>query len=269
VKLDGKGPRPQRRPARARPIRAPVSVLALAFCALGMAGGGAGDAGAPEQVLSELRAADEARRQLADEEQAWALEKERLVLLKETVLREAERMKVAARQAAQQEEALKERLALVEAEQARADEIEDALDALAERLEARLSELAERSLPGLVPPQATAPTADPASRLSRALARLDEVERRTQRAAVELVTGTLNGEAITAKLLRAGGVAAWWMALDGSRAGVAHIEGSDLLFSPAADAAELAAIVRAFAIAEGQAPPAWVLLPFEPEETQQ
>jgi len=135
------------------------------------------------------------------------------------------------------------------------------LDALAERLEKALGVLAAESLPGLVPPDTAAGVTDPARRFDAAVARLEETEGRLGTATVEIVTGALGGREVTVRLLRVGGVAAWWTSLDGSRAGAARRDGDVLALTPASSPEVVEAIQKAFAVAEGRAAPDWVVLP--------
>jgi len=215
----------------------------------------------PRQVLAELRAANAARAERLTAEQAWALEKEKLELLAATVRREADRFTAAAAKAKSDEAALKTTLAAARATQQRIEAVEAMIDTLAERLEQALERLAGRALPGLVPPDRAAGITDPPARLAAAVSRLDQTERQARKAGVELVTGTLAGEPVTVKLLRAGGVAAWWMSLDGKQTGQAVMADGKLSLTPASTEADGKAIRQAFGILEGQAAPTWSALP--------
>jgi hypothetical protein len=213
--------------------------------------------------MQELQAANEARSALLQAEQDWALEKEKLELLRSTVLREAARLQSVAAEARRQEAELSEQTAGARAEQKRLEEIEAMVDALAERLEKALAAMAARTLPGLVPPDRAAAITDPAERLSAGADRLRQAERQAQAPGMELVDGLLNGESRTVKLFRAGGAAAWWMSLDGAGSGTAVMKDGKLVLIPAQSPADAEAIRTAFSIAEGHAPPAWTLLPMD------
>jgi len=217
-----------------------------------------------QRVLAELQAANAARRQLLQAEQDWALETERLELLESTVVGEAARLKAAAAEARREAAKLTGRAAGLRARQQRLEEVEAMVDAVSERLEKALEALAGRSLPGLVPPDRAAGITDPSARLSAAVDRLGQAEQQARKPNIELVVGALDGEPMTVKLLRAGGVAAWWTSLDGKRAGQAALTGGKLILTAARTPADAEAIRKAFAIAEGRAAPAWVLLPVHP-----
>jgi len=225
-------------------------------------------AGVSDRVLSELRAAHAARAQLLRAEQAWALDKEKLELLRGTLRDEAERLTAAAAEAARKESDLREQSADLQARRERLKQVEAMIDSLSERLEQALEALARRALPGLVPPDAAAHITEPARRLAAAADRLGDVERRARKSAIELVLGMLAGEEVTVKLLHAGGAVAWWTSLDGKQSGTAAMEEGKLVLSPARTAKDAAAIKKAFAIVEGRAAPVWLLLPLDAAVTK-
>jgi len=216
---------------------------------------------ASEQVAAELRAANAARTRLLKEQQAWRLEKEKLRLLESAVRGEAERFETIAAKARQAEAELRKQAARRRAGRERLQLVEAMVDALCERLEKALGKLASGSLPGLVPPDRAAGITDPAQRLAAGAQRIDDAERRAKSASVEIVQGTLAGRSTTVKLLRAGGVAGWWITLDARRAGTAAVTDGKLKLLPAAGAGDVEAIKKAFAIVEGRGTPDWVLLP--------
>ncbi len=215
----------------------------------------------PEQVMAELRAANAARAERLKAEQAWALEAEKLRLLKSAVLGEADHFKTVGAKAKADRAALAEQVAGARAERERVEQVEAMVDALAERLEEALAALAAKALPGVVPIDRAAAITDPAARLAAAVERLGQTERQVRKAGVELVAGTLDGKSVTVKLLRAGGVAAWWMSLDGTQAGQAVAAAGLPVLTPARTEADREAIGKAFAVAEGQAAPVWATLP--------
>jgi len=214
-----------------------------------------------ERVMAELRAANAARQQLLAERQAWAMEKEKLALLKTTVRGEAERFRAEAAKAKQAEAGLQKQLTDRRARQRRLQAVEAMVDALCERLEKALAALAGRSLPGVVPPDRAAGITEPGRRLAAAAGRLDDAERRAKQPAVELLSGTLAGRSMAVKVLRIGSVAAWWVTLDGKQAGTAAVEDGKLALHPVTKPADAQAIARAFTIVEGRATPDWLLLP--------
>jgi len=219
-----------------------------------------------ERVMAELRAANAARAQLLREEQAWALDKEKLALLQATVRHEARRLTAAAAQARRQASDLRKQTADLQALRQKLRLVEAMIDTLSERLENALDALGGRSLPGLVPPDTAAGITEPPRRLAAAAGRLQNVEQRLKKPHVELVVGTLAGRSTTVKLLCVGGSAAWWTTLDGSEAGQAARKDGTLVLSAARTPAEAAAIRKAFAIVEGRAAPDWVLLPVHQAE---
>lgn len=223
---------------------------------------------AGEQVMAELRAANAARSRLLREEQAWALDKQKLELLRATVRAEALRLSAAAEQARSQRAELRKQTAQARADEQRLERIEAMIDTLCERLEKALAALGGRCLPGLVPPDTAAAITDPAERLAAAARRVDEARRRAQKAGVEIVVAELDGRQVTVKLLRAGGAAAWWAALDGQRAGIAAVVDGKLTLLPAKTPGDADAVRKAFAIAEGRAAPHWVLLPIREMPTE-
>lgn len=246
-----------------------VALVGRPDAAAGAGGGPTTRPAVAEQVMAELRAANAARARLLTEHQDWAGEKEKLALLKSTVLREADRQKAAASAARRAEADLRKRLAERQADQRRLRSVEAVVDALCERLEKALDELAKRSLPGLVPPDRAAGITQPARRLAAGTERLEEARRRTKRAGVEVVGGHLEGRRLAVKLLRAGGVAAWWLSLDGKLAGTAAVRDGRVVLRRVADERDVQAVRKAFAIAEGRAAPDWALLPAGPARAKE
>ena len=215
----------------------------------------------PGQVLTELRHANAARAQHLAEQQDWAMEAQRLQLLLATVNDEASRLTAEADDALKEQAALRKHVAGLRDRQERLEQIEAIVDTLCEQLERALDDLAARSLPGLVPPDQAAQITEPGKRLAAAAARLETTERRAAKAAVEIVQGSLGGKIITIKLLRLGGVAAWWIALDGRQTGSATMVGRTLTLRLAAAPQDAEEIRKALAIVEGRAAANWTLLP--------
>ena len=215
----------------------------------------------PQKVISELEAADSSRARLVEEEQEWRSEKQRLELLLQSVRRETERLTSAANDADKRAEKLREQIAEVEDEHSRARAVEDMVVSVSQDLEDALQDLSSQSPPGLVPDASEDRPAEASARLSAAARRLDRAEQRLSDTSMELVTGDLDGKSMTVKLLRAGGVGAWWVSLDGTQAGTAVAGQDGLILQPAGSDDEVAAISHAVAIAEGRAAPEWVLLP--------
>lgn len=262
--MNGMPERHSSRPSRRARFARRASVVA--FCAglailLGAASPGPVGPALPKQVMAELRHANAARAQLLREEQDWAMEAEQLELLLATVNDEAGRLTAQADGALRDQAELQKQLAGVRARQERAEQTEATVDTLCERLERALDDLASRSLPGLVPPDRAANITEPDKRLAAAAGRLEMTERRARKAAVEIVQGSLDGKTVTIKLLRLGGVSAWWLALDGEQAGTAMMAAGSLTLRQADRPEDVQAITKALAIVEGRAAPNWVLLP--------
>jgi len=216
-----------------------------------------------EQVMAELRAAGAARAELLAEEQQWRLQKEQLQVLGDSVKRAAEGLRAKADDLEEETSALQQKVRELEAVRDELKQVEAVLDTLASRLEEALLELSRQALPGLVPPWRAEALTGPGERLAAAVARLDQAEQQTRKAGVELVTGWLAGEPRTVKLLRVGGVAAWWMALDRGQAGNAVMQEGRLVLRAATTAEDAEAIAKAFSVVEGRAPPDWLMLPLK------
>lgn len=216
----------------------------------------------PRQVLAELRAADDARARLLAEEQDWRMERQRLELLRDTIRRRADQLDEDAAEAQDELEALQQE---VKARDDAADDVQavrDMLDRLAAEANDRLQELSNRTPPGFVPRRATDDGGGDGPLLA-VVQRMQGAMRRAESSGVELVNVSVDGEQTAVKLLRIGGVGAWWMSLSGDRGGTATVEGGRLRLHPAALPASFDAIARAFDIAEGRAAPEWVSLPVE------
>lgn len=266
--MHGMPPRNAKTPFRRVPYGVAAFFAALA-AVLGAASSQPAGPALPEQVIAELRRANAARTQRLNEQQEWAMEAERLELLLATVNDEAARFTAEADQAAKDQAEFKKQLAALRARQERLEAIEEAIDTVCERLEEALDALAARSLPGLVPPDRAAGITEPDRRLAAGARRLEMAERRACKAAVEIVQGNLDGKTVTVKLLRLGGVSAWWLALDGDQAGTAAMAADVLTLRRADRPADVQAIRKALAIVEGRAAPDWVLLPFARKPVKQ
>ena len=247
----------------------PAGAACCAAILLLSAAAWAGEPSIPDQVMAELRAANAARAELLREEQDWALEKARLELLRTTVHDEAERLGNEAEGARIEAAQLRAKAGILRAAQQKLELAEAMIDALAERLEQALDVLAGKSLPGLVPPDTAAGITDPGKRLAAGVQRLHMAEQQARKTGIELVTGNLGGRQLTVKLLRIGGTAAWWIALDGSQAGTASVRDGKLVLSTAQTPRDLEAIRKAFAVAEGRRAPDWALLPMGGIEVKQ
>ncbi len=218
-----------------------------------------------EQIIAELQQADRARSQRMSEAQEWEMEEQRLELLLSTLQREAERLeKEASRDEGEYSLKEKEASALIEKE-SKLQEWRIQLDELAEVINSELDELNRISPPGLVPKQIPPTSAKPEEHFYTALRRLDQTTRMTESAGIELVSGTLNGESVTVRLLRAGGVTAWWQSLDGENGGTATSTSGNLTLQTGT-AGEIEQIHQSFEIMESRSPAKWVFLPMQSPE---
>ncbi len=223
--------------------------------------------GVPQKVLAELRAADDARARLLSEQQEWQMEKQRLQLLRDTILRRAEQLDEEAGKARQQADELQQELAARHAAEEDLQAAREMLERLTEQVSDDLRDLGRRTPPGFVPGR-QADGGDEEGEFQAALRRVETAMRRAESAGVELVSATLDGEGTTVRLLRIGGVAAWWMSLSGDRVGWAERREGRLQLQAVASPGSAAAIVQAFDIAEGRVAPQWVSLPAEHVEVR-
>ena len=257
-------------------IRAIAAVLPRAarwaLCLAVMAAVGVGQErdpaeGVPQKVLAELRAADDARARLLGEQQEWQMEKQRLELLRDTILRRAEQLDEEAGKIRQQADELQQELAARHAAEEDLQAAREMLKRLTEQVSDDLRDLGRRTPPGFVPGR-QADGGDEEGEFQAALRRVETAMRRAESAGVELVSATLDGEDTTVRLLRIGGVAAWWMSLLGDRVGWAERREGRLQLQAVTSPGSAADIVRAFDIAEGRLAPEWVSLPAEHVEAR-
>ena len=212
-------------------------------------------------AIEALRAANEARSTNTKEQSDWNAESERLRLLLKSVRQEVEQLK--AQEAATQESIVtleQKKRALVPKEQKQTDIETLALELIAQ-IHGTLDQIGQKALPGVIPPKQKR-DASVLERLKDALKRMEDAERNAAGRSVEVVTGTLNGNALTVELLRLGGVSAWWRSLDGQKTGAAWVESGQILLQELTSTDERRAISDAIAIAKGRAPPKLVILPF-------
>jgi hypothetical protein len=148
-----------------------------------------------------------------------------------------------------------------------AEAAREMLKRLTEQVSEDLRDLGRRTPPGFVPGRQT-DGGDEEGEFQAALRRVETAMRRAESAGVELVSATLDGEDTTVRLLRIGGVAAWWMSLSGDRVGWAERREGRLQLQAVTSPGSAADIVRAFDIAEGRVAPEWVSLPAEHVEVR-
>ncbi len=214
-----------------------------------------------DEAIEYLRSANELRSQRSSEEQSWQLERERQELLLATLADELKRIET-------KQGTLKAQIATLEVERPteiakNANQIESLMTEIASHIEREL----ERRAPTLPPGALPTPLIDrgtPAETLASAMKSLSEAERRAGQVSIELVEGTLDGQARSVELLRLGGLAAWWTSLDGGQAGTASMVQGALTLQLEPNIATRDAISQAIRIARGRAAPSLVTLPYLP-----
>jgi len=214
-----------------------------------------------EQVLAELDQANAARAELSGEQSKWRTEKQKIELLLSTIRQQTRNCQARADRDNELRQQREKQIAAFETNRKRLADIETMLDSLCERLEISLAKLQARNFPGLVPPDKAQRITDPGGRLASAVRRIEETRVRSKNSAIELVVGSLEGEELTVKLLRAGAVAAWWVSLDGLQAGTAKMDRDKLVLTRATGPGDVQAINTAFNVIEGRLAPVWLLVP--------
>lgn len=227
----------------------PAALLILLATLLGAADPAA-------QALEQLRAANQARSDLAKETAAWTTERQRLSAIIAATRADTARLERDAAAAEAARDDARTRLAAL-GTGSDLDTLRARLAEAGDRMTARLAILA-RSLP---PGAAAAPASGAGDgSFDAAVRALEGAERAAGGLAVEVITGQRDGRREAVKVLRVAGAAAWWVSLDGAAAGtlrmadgVAQLEASD-------EAGRLA-ILAALAQAEGRNPPRLAVLP--------
>lgn len=240
---------------RGRPIMtrmASNAVLLLAAVAAGAA-----EPSPAREALDQAQAAHALRVEAAREAAAWAGERQRLEALIAATVAETQRLEREVEAAEQTRRAAEARLAAL-GDGADLEILRQRLADGGAALAAALSELSRRLPPGAVAPSASG---GGEAAFDAAVRALEAAERAAGTVAVEVVTGERAGQPEAVKVLRVGGAAAWWLALDGRSAGVLRWGGARPELVPATEPAVLAAIAAAIAQVEGRQTPAIVLLP--------
>jgi hypothetical protein len=201
-------------------------------------------------VLAELQAANRARADLAREESAWTVERQRLTALVAATEAETARLERETASALARRDAARAAIASLGS----AAELEALRTRLAEAGAAAAGRL--RALAATVPPGVIALGDD--TGFDAVVRVLEGAERAAATVTVEVVTGLRDGRAEAVKLLRVAGAGAWWVSLDGLAAGTAVMRDGRLALSVTAGAD---AIRQALAQAEGRGQPAIVVLP--------
>jgi len=208
-----------------------------------------------QTALESIRAANVARSAAATEAEAWRNERERLEALIEANATEAQRLRQ------ELEEVEKEgKVAATETARLGSDvslqHARKILDTAGNEVRQRLAALA-----AVLPPGAVVVPAGTGDDLDEAVHALAQSERSAATLSIEVVPGRLDGQEMVVKLLRVSGAAAWWLAMDGRRAGVATVSTGHLILTPVAEGADADAIRRAITITEGRQAGAIMVLP--------
>lgn len=215
----------------------------------------------PEQILETLQSANALRTQVEQERSSWRHERARLELLLQTVEEEATRIDVETAGVQDEIRASQAEFAQYEEQCCRHESLRDAVEEVASRLDEALDAQTARSFPGVVPIGDMKVADDPGVRLSKALRRLRNAERAMESWSAEIVTGLLDGKERAVRLLRAGDAVAWWVSLDYSRAGIAHMREGMLVLDECDEPSVAERIRKALVIHEGTDVPTRVLLP--------
>ncbi len=202
-------------------------------------------------ILDELRAANQARADLAREEAAWSAEQQRLQALIAATTAETDRLAVVVGQAERECNAARDALVALGGA-GDLDDLRVRLASAGAAAMARLRALAATVLPGII-------RLGEDEGFDAAIAALERAELAAGAVTVEVVSGQRNGRTEAVKLLRVAGAAAWWVSLDGAAAGTAAMRDGTLLLLQTSDQSD--AIRAALAQAEGRATPTIVVLP--------
>jgi hypothetical protein len=213
---------------------------------------------ASSATLEQLRAANTARAELAREESAWRLERERLQAAIAATRAELARLERDAGEAEAQRDQARTRLAAI-GDTSDLETLRTRLGDSGIKLRTALATLAASLPPGAVPVPADGLAGEAA--FDAGVRALDAAERAAGTLAVEVVTGTRAGQSEAVKLLRVAGAAAWWVSLDGTAAGTARMAEGRLQLDPATDEPTRLDITAALAQAEGRAQPTVLVLP--------
>lgn len=225
----------------------------LAILTIAAALSAAEPADPPHGILDQLRAADTARSELAREEAAWVIERQRLQALVDSTRAETMRLDREAAAAATARDEAQRRLAEADGAASGIAALRSRLDDAAAATATSLARLGAGLPPGALP--------RPADGGFEAVARAVEAAERTAgEVRVVIATGVRQDRTMAAKVLRAAGAAAWWISLDGLAAGTVRMVDGAPRFIDAAPAG-VAAIRAAVAQAEGRARPELLMLP--------
>lgn len=210
---------------------------------------------AAAQAMEQLRAANQARADLARETATWTNESQRLAALVAATRAETARLERDAAAAEAARDAAQQRLAAL-GSGSDLDALRARLAEAGERLGERLAGIARDLPPGVLP--AGGSSGD--SPFDAAVRNLESAERAAAVVSIEVVTGERDGRREAVKMLRVAGAAAWWISLDGTAAGAVRMRDGAVTLIAAGDL-QRAAIATSLSQAEGRAQPGVALLP--------
>jgi hypothetical protein len=234
----------------------PATLLLLSVTLLSAADGAPDPAA---NALEQLHAANQARSELAHDNSTWTTERQRLEAVIAATRAETTRLERDAAAAETARDAARSRLAAL-GNGSDLDALRSRLAEAGARMSAQLAALARTVPPGAIP-LATGSTGDDA--FDAAVRTLDGAERNASGLAVEVITGNRDGKPEAVKILRVAGAVAWWVSLDGSRAGSVRMVDGTTRLEPS-DLADRDAILSALAQAEGRKQPSITMLPGAP-----
>jgi len=211
-------------------------------------------------ALEQLRAANQARTELARDVAKWQVERERLAAIVSATEAERDRLKADAEADEKKAEAARLELATLGA----GSDLELVRGILTAGAAVQLDQL--RALATQLPPGVVSlpPAGESAVDFDTIIKTVEAAERAAAGVAVEVVTGRLEGKDVAVKLLRVSGAAAWWVSLEGNQAGTSFRRQGVLELTSAARDEDRKAITQAVNISEGRLTPALLVLPWEP-----
>lgn len=238
-----------------------VSLMSIFVCVIALS-----TAQAAEQsdlILEDLRAANEARRDMAQEADAWNQEKQRLQLLIQEAERQIKNQEAFIAENNKAIELIQKRLASLQNQTQHAAAIDALLIDLAQHIQQYLALRAKIVPSSAIEQPAQAEAVEASMQFLRAVAQLKQAAATSKQWRAHLSSGMLNGQRIAYNQLSMGHVAAWWLSRDQSQAGVIERRDGTNILHEIKDPAIVNAITRAVAIAHGDRAPEPVLLPIE------
>lgn len=237
----------------------PARPAALLFIIVPLLSAVDGTSDPAASALEQLRAANQARSELARESAAWTAERQRLAAIIAATRTDTARLERDATTAEAARDAARTRLAAL-GSGSDLDALRARLAESGARMTAQLAALARTLPPGAIPLGSGSASEDA---FDAAVRTLDGAERSASGLAVEVVTGSRDGRPEAVKVLRVAGAAAWWVSLDGTSAGTLRMVDGATRLEPS-DLAGREAILAALAQAEGRKQPTITVLPGAP-----